>query len=423
MAPDKQWMNLVNDRLSETYQFGIKEFLRYATKKVGDRDIRCPCVKCNNTYSRSHGMVETHLTVYGIVQNYTFWYHHGERLGESDSKSEYGSEGEEDEVLETRGEEDIHGIMRDFFPTLNAFNKNRADFGGSSNNMKKEDPNDEAKKFYRLLIDLEQPLYEGSKSSKLSTIIKLLHIKSLGRWSNESFTMLLQILRDELLPDGSTLPNSYYEEKKIIQDLGLSYKKIDACVNNCMLYWKKDEKSNFCSICGASRWKNDNCRGEIKVGRNGKRKPVKILRYFPLKPRLQRLFMSSKIASFMRWHHDKRVDDGVMRHPADSLQWKSFDEMHENFASEPRNVRLGLASDGFQPFAHSKTSYSIWAVFLIPYNLPPWMCMKDSNFILSMLIPGPEGPGDAIDVYLQPLIEELQELWEVGVETFDASIH
>ncbi|XP_052176708.1 uncharacterized protein LOC127791014 [Diospyros lotus] len=421
MAPDKQWMNLVNDRLSETYQFGIKEFLRYASKKLGDCEIRCPCVKCNNTYERSHEVVETHITVYGIVQNYTFWYHYGERKGESESESE--CEGEEDDVLETIGEEEIHGIMRDFFPTLDALNKNRADFGGSSHNAQKEDPNDEAKKFYWLLTDLEQPLYEGSKSSKLSTIIKLLHIKSLGRWSNESFTMLLQILQDELLPDGSTLPNSYYEAKKIIQDLGLSYKKIDACVNNCMLYWKKDEKSDFCSICGASRWKNDNCNGEIKVGRNGKRKPVKILRYFPLKPRLQRLFMSSKIASFMRWHHDKRVDDGVMRHLADSLQWKSFDEMHENFASEPRNVRLGLASDGFQPFAHSKTSYSIWPVFLIPYNLPPWMCMKDSNFILSMIIPGPEGPGDAIDVYLQPLIEELQELWEVGVETFDASVH
>ncbi|XP_057250070.1 uncharacterized protein LOC125496697 [Beta vulgaris subsp. vulgaris] len=38
-----------------------------------------------------------------------------------------------------------------------------------------------------------------------------------------------------------------------------------------------------------------------------------------------------------------------------------------------------------------------------------------------MLIPGPKGPGDAIDVYLQPLIEELKELWEVGVETYDAS--
>ncbi|XP_033514313.1 uncharacterized protein [Nicotiana tomentosiformis] len=38
-----------------------------------------------------------------------------------------------------------------------------------------------------------------------------------------------------------------------------------------------------------------------------------------------------------------------------------------------------------------------------------------------MLIPGPGSPGDAIDIYLQRLIEELKELWEVGIETFDAS--
>ncbi|WMV07873.1 hypothetical protein MTR67_001258 [Solanum verrucosum] len=47
--------------------------------------------------------------------------------------------------------------------------------------------------------------------------------------------------------------------------------------------------------------------------------------------------------------------------------------------------------------------------------------MKQENFILAMLIPGPESPCDAIDVYLQPLTEELNELWESGVETFDAS--
>ena len=44
------------------------------------------------------------------------------------------------------------------------------------------------------------------------------------------------------------------------------------------------------------------------------------------------------------------------------------------------------------------------------------------SFILSMLIPGPECIRDAIDVYLQPLIDELKELWETGVfETFDGS--
>ena len=38
-----------------------------------------------------------------------------------------------------------------------------------------------------------------------------------------------------------------------------------------------------------------------------------------------------------------------------------------------------------------------------------------------MLIDGPKGPGDKIDVYMQPLIEELKELWNEGVSTFDAS--
>ncbi|XP_019260528.1 PREDICTED: uncharacterized protein LOC109238508 [Nicotiana attenuata] len=193
------------------------------------------------------------------------------------------------------------------------------------------------------------------------------------------------MLKEELLPDGADLPKSYYEAKKIIQDLGLSYNKIDACTNDCMLYWKEDVLLDSC------------------------------------KPRLQRLFMSTKTSTLMTWHKDKRVDDGIMRHPADSMAWKSFDELHPSFASEPRNVRLGLASDGFQPFRNSKTSYRIWPVVLIPYNLPPWLCMKQENFILSMLIPGPNSPGDAIDIYLQPLIEELKELWEVGIETFDAS--
>ncbi|XP_022024562.1 uncharacterized protein LOC110924892 [Helianthus annuus] len=47
--------------------------------------------------------------------------------------------------------------------------------------------------------------------------------------------------------------------------------------------------------------------------------------------------------------------------------------------------------------------------------------MKQPNFILSLIIPGPNGPGNKIDVYMQPLIKELKELWEDGVSTFDAS--
>ena len=54
---------------------------------------------------------------------------------------------------------------------------------------------------------------------------------------------------------------------------------------------------------------------------------------------------------------------------------------------------------------------NIWPVILIPYNLPPWMCMKQTYFMLSLLIPGPKSPGNDIDVYKQLLVEELKELW------------
>jgi hypothetical protein len=40
--------------------------------------------------------------------------------------------------------------------------------------------------------------------------------------------------------------------------------------------------------------------------------------------------------------------------------------------------------------------------------------------MMSMLILGPKSPGNNIDVYLQLLIDELKELWEKGVETWDA---
>ena len=91
------------------------------------------------------------------------------------------------------------------------------------------------------------------------------------------------------------------------------------------------------------------------------------------------------------------------------------------FSVEPRHVRLGLAMDGFNPFGNMSISYSMWPEFVMPYNLPPWKCMKEPFLMMSMLIPGPSAPGRDINVYLQPLVEELTNLWEHGVQTYDAS--
>lgn len=108
-----------------------------------------------------------------------------------------------------------------------------------------------------------------------------------------------------------------------------------------------------------------------------------------------------------------------MQHPCDSDAWKALDSFDIEFASEERNVRIGLATDGFTPFSMTAASYSCWPVFAIPYNLPPEDCMKDEFMFLTLIIPGKDHPGVNLNVMLEPLIEELKELWE-GVEAYDS---
>jgi len=96
--------------------------------------------------------------------------------------------------------------------------------------------------------------------------------------------------------------------------------------------------------------------------------------------------------------------------------------MYKDFANEHRNVYLGLCTDGFNPFGKSGRKYSLWPVILTPYNLPPSLCMKREFLFLSILVPGPEHPRRSLDVFLQPLIHELQLLWSEGVVAYDVSL-
>ena len=191
--------------------------------------------------------------------------------------------------------------------------------------------------------------------------------------------------------------------------------KIDAYHNGCMLYYKDDKDEDACRFCGVDRYKA--CGRGKSVGT---RKPTSSMHYLPLMPRLQRLFMVKETAENMSWHKREHTE-GVLDHPSDGEAWKHFDREYPDFASDPRNVRLGLCSDGFTPFGLLGSQYSCWPVIVTPYNLPPWMCMKTPYMFLTVIIPGPNNPKRNIDVYLQPLIDELNQLWEVGSNTYDVS--
>ncbi|XP_071704556.1 uncharacterized protein [Rutidosis leptorrhynchoides] len=83
--------------------------------------------------------------------------------------------------------------------------------------------------------------------------------------------------------------------------------------------------------------------------------------------RLKRLFGSAKDAKLLRWNVEERKKDGKLRHVADSSQWRNIDNVYTEFGQE-----------------------------------------------------GPKPPGNDIDVYLAPLIDDLKTLWNPGVAVYDA---
>lgn len=171
----------------------------------------------------------------GFVDDYTCWVYHGEDITSSFLGSDYGNSSACDNMRE---------MLND---TFGCFDENKEEMQAKEHNYN-ENTNEEAKIFYKLVKDSKKELYSGCKKfSKLSFIVQLFHLKCLNGWTNNSFTMLLTLLK-EAFPKGETLPNSYYEAKKIINDLGLGYKKIDACPNDCQLYYK-ETKAGFNIMC------------------------------------------------------------------------------------------------------------------------------------------------------------------------------
>ena len=102
--------------------------------------------------------------------------------------------------------------------------------------------------------------------------------------------------------------------------------------------------------------------------------------------------------------------DGKLRHPADAAQWGNIDSHYHWFAHDCRNIRFAMSTDGVKPFGNQSSTHSTWPVILSVLNLPPWLCKKRKYLMLSILVSGPKQPGDRIDVYLRPLVDDLKIL-------------
>ena len=74
----------------------------------------------------------------------------------------------------------------------------------------------------------------------------------------------------------------------------------------------------------------------------------------------------------MTWHKNgRRYNPEKMVQPSDGETWTRFDEIHREKALEAHNVRVALATDGFNPYGMAAAPYTYWPMFVNPLNLPP----------------------------------------------------
>jgi hypothetical protein len=273
-----------------------------------------------------------------------------------------------------------------------------------------------------MLEDHKKSLYPNCQNGlkKLGSTLELLKWKAEEGLSDSGFEKLLKMMRN-ILPKDNELSTSTYEAKKIACPLGLEVQKIHVYPNDCILYHGDYENLTECPICTALRYKiRGDDPGDVEGEPPRKRVPAKVMWYAPIIPRLKRLFWCKEHAKLLRWHKEDRLSDGMLRHPADGYQWRKIDSKFKDFAGDARNIWFGLSTDGFNPFEEQSSSHSTWPVNLCIYNLPPWLCMKRKFIMMPVLIQGSKQPGNDIDVYLRPLVDELLQLWaKPGVRVWD----
>ncbi|GJU73410.1 putative transposon, En/Spm-like protein [Tanacetum coccineum] len=363
---DKSWIG--TNRTNKSYVDGVAAFIDYAVhnlQKMGNIDLRvnkhllmpCPCTKCLNHIEHKVEEVQFHLFRNRIDLSYTNWTRHGEKDEPSISAPKPVNATTEF-VDDTDFASDI---PTDGPATVEMVNATKDNFD-----------EDDLVKFQELLLDAEKPLYEGCPDfTKLFVVVKLLNLKGKYGASDKFFTELLGLIK-KMLPAGNEMVEKTYQAKKVMKLMGSGYKKIHVCINNCLLYWKDDKDLTACRTCGISRWKVDN-----KTHKVYKNIPAKVMWYFPIIPRLQRLFKIQSISEDLRWHATRRITDGVLRHPADSQAWRTIDEKFPKIAEDPRNLRLGISADGVDVNTGNR-HHSVWPVLTVIYNLPPWYWRHNS---------------------------------------------
>ncbi|WZZ77300.1 hypothetical protein YC2023_097872 [Brassica napus] len=326
-------------RVTNAFLSGLETFMHQAgctpiTQESGK--MFCPYRKCKNSKFARSETVWKHLVNIRFTPQYYIWYQHGEGYGGNEASSsnnnfEDAHHNEESNHLHNEynyhQEEQMvdHDRVQDMIS--DTFLETTTTIADGTGNV--EEPNLDAKRFYEMLDAANQPIYTGYREGISKLAARMMNIKTNHNLPENCMDAWVELSK-EYLPEDNVSAESYYEIQKLVYSLGLPSEMIDVCIDNCMIYWKEDDKLEECQFFKKPRFKPQ--------GRGRNRAPYQRMWYLPITDRLKKLYQSERTAASMRWHHEHFQRDGKVAHPSDARTWKHFNKVHPNFATNIRNV-------------------------------------------------------------------------------------
>nr|GEX40199.1 hypothetical protein [Tanacetum cinerariifolium] len=297
MVIDKSWTSL--GKHEKAFYIGLKKFVDDCKLLVDSAEnIRCPCKSCRLVLWVSIKHLSDDISKYGFDPSYKTWIHHGEPDLPPPTP-----------VIDNTRQpwmSDMTACLNDpsYIPLNNEQSEpTQGDIGETSNDPTQAKRNE----FEELYASANEELYPSCDYvTRLEFMAKFTYFKVKGKLTDSIFNEMLEFFQNVFpTAKGYTLPPSYYEIKKTFKTIGLGYESIHACVNDCFLFQGDTNKDvHLCPVCNTSRWKDSNT--------SGKKVPTKVLRYFLIIPRLQRLYKSSHTAKEMTMHAiGKYTEPGV----------------------------------------------------------------------------------------------------------------
>lgn len=185
----------------------------------------------------------------------------------------------------------------------------------------------------------------------------------------------------------------------------------DCCVDSCCCFTGPHADLDKCPYCNQARYHADGA-------------PRKRFTYIPLIPRLVAFAANRPLATRMLYRSEYENRPGFTADVFDSEHYRDLcnrkvkvngKTLPHKYFEGPRDIALGLSTDGFAPFKRRKNT--AWPLIVFDYNFGPEERFLADSILSLGVVPGPKKPKD-MDSFLWPFIQELLRLAR-GVRAYD----